>query len=591
LAKIVRIDLARRPPIAEQFLETPVWNCRFTPDGRTLLANSDQLFQAFDAETGQPLGPVVEEPAGIYDLALAPDGETVLIGRHDGVAQLRNLRDGRATGRAMAHPDLITAVDFCPVTRGRTVLIGVRDGTAWLWDVPSGRPLGPPVVHGAPVDAVGFRPDGHSFVTVGTDGSARAWPVPQPIAGAVEPLGRLLEVETGLTLDESQGVATLGPEGWAQRRQGLDAPRAEFDPVGWDDARARDTEIAGNSSAALWHLDRLGAVRNAESATTPADEDWTLHARRGRAHSHAGRLDQAGAEYDRASERAPHEAILNWYLHRLVDCEQSRQWSVLLWYGKRARAIAPEDPDVHLAVAAAHDALGRPADRDAALVQALSHGADIAFLVSWASRLIRDGRGADAAGLVSRLWHGISARSELQIPAATVLLRAGDRAGYRGLCARAIARGTFSDPQAANNLAWLCAIGPDGLDDYTTPVRLAEQAVPRARDGRGRHAILNTLGAVLYCAGRWRGAVDRRREGITADGDDKVPEDWLFLAMAHQRLAHHDEAVRCLVRARSLDQQYQGASTLARTEFDLHRAEAEAVVLVDPTFPPDPFVP
>src|SRR5207244_173153 len=174
--------------------------------------------------------------------------------------------------------------------------------------------------------------------------------------------------------------------------------------------------------------------------------------------------------------QAPREAMLNWYLHRLLDCEEAGQWATLLWYAERARAIATDDPDLHLALTAAHHSLGHPADRDAALARALAHGADGTFLASWAARLARAGRWDDAAGLLSRLMHRIPRGSQLEILVAPILLRAADRAGYRRLCASAIAGGSASDSQAANYLAWLCAVGPDGLDDYTTPVRLAEQA-------------------------------------------------------------------------------------------------------------------
>jgi hypothetical protein len=96
---------------------------------------------------------------------------------------------------------------------------------------------------------------------------------------------------------------------------------------------------------------------------------------------------------------------------------------------------------------------------------------------------------------------------------------------------------------------------------------------------------------VLYRAGRWREAIDRLTEGITADRDSKLAEDWIFLAMAHQRLADPDKAGHYLGRARSLDQRYQGISTLARAELELLRAEAEAVIRDDPILPVDPFVP
>src|SRR5262249_11805126 len=50
------------------------------------------------------------------------------------------------------------------------------------------------------------------------------------------------------------------------------------------------------------------------------------------------------------------------------------------------------------------------------------------------------------------------------------------------------------------------------------------------------------LGAALYRAGRFEEAIQRLNTSITAQNDDGVFGDWLFLAMAHHRLGHAAEA-------------------------------------------------
>jgi hypothetical protein len=73
-------------------------------------------------------------------------------------------------------------------------------------------------------------------------------------------------------------------------------------------------------------------------------------------------------------------------------------------------------------------------------------------------------------------------------------------------------------------------------------------------------------------------------------------EDRVFLAMAHHRLGHHDEARRWLGRFRDRRSEftpnmfwYERAIRLLAIR--LLRAEAEAMVLWDPIFPADPLAP
>ena len=65
--------------------------------------------------------------------------------------------------------------------------------------------------------------------------------------------------------------------------------------------------------------------------------------------------------------------------------------------------------------------------------------------------------------------------------------------------------------------------------------------------------------------------------------------DWVFLAMAHHRLGHHDEARRWLDRFRDRSPNLDPSAFWDELEIRLLRAEAEAVVLWDPIFPADPF--
>ena len=128
------------------------------------------------------------------------------------------------------------------------------------------------------------------------------------------------------------------------------------------------------------------------------------------------------------------------------------------------------------------------------------------------------------------------------------LVEAGDRAGVRRACEDLLKRfGTKADHAQSNSIAWTCVLAPDAAVYGEALVHLAEAGVAgRPERGRERSEVLNTLGAALYRAGRFEEAIRRLNESIQAlDGGD-VPKGFAFLAMAHHRLGHRDEAKRWL---------------------------------------------
>jgi hypothetical protein len=102
----------------------------------------------------------------------------------------------------------------------------------------------------------------------------------------------------------------------------------------YHDARARDAEQEGATFTALWHLDRLVALR---------PEDWLLYARRGRAWSAAGHLDRAEAEYQRAARHVCAAVLRDWYRHRVADCAAAGQEAAARWYQNRLLAAEPKE--------------------------------------------------------------------------------------------------------------------------------------------------------------------------------------------------------------------------------------------------------
>ena len=62
---------------------------------------------------------------------------------------------------------------------------------------------------------------------------------------------------------------------------------------------------------------------------------------------------------------------------------------------------------------------------------------------------------------------------------------------------------------------------------------------------------MNTLGAALYRSGRFADAIRRLEKGIQVRDGVSLPQDWVFLAMAHHMKGHAEEAGRWLEKTRA----------------------------------------
>jgi tetratricopeptide (TPR) repeat protein len=170
---------------------------------------------------------------------------------------------------------------------------------------------------------------------------------------------------------------------------------------------------------------------------------------------------------------------------------------------------------------------------------------------------------------------------------ALACLAAGDAPAYRATCAGLRKRfGRSSDLYNGNSLAWICVLAPGGTDDPAWAIRLAHERVGTDPKGTGwTNAHLNTLGAALYRAGRFEEAIARLKDSIEAGRGDGLPQDWLFLAMAHARRGNAKQARKCLERAtRDIDRGVRNnapgglAPWTTRVEYRILRLEAEGIV-------------
>jgi WD40 repeat protein/Flp pilus assembly protein TadD/tRNA A-37 threonylcarbamoyl transferase component Bud32 len=181
---------------------------------------------------------------------------------------------------------------------------------------------------------------------------------------------------------------------------------------------------------------------------------------------------------------------------------------------------------------------------------------------------------------------------------ALTALKRGDRETYRKICARILSRSdkVGSNPQVLNALIWVCALGPDAVDKPDQLVDVADKAVKAAPKD---YAIANTLGAVLYRAGKFDDAVKQLNAAIKLQGQGGTPGDWLFLAMAHHRLGDPKAAKKWLDQSAAwLDRvspEKLKANALAQRlpwdrllEIELLRREAQALLKAPEGEPKNP---
>ncbi|MCI0464392.1 MAG: hypothetical protein L0Z62_46250, partial [Gemmataceae bacterium] len=557
----------------------------FSPEGRKLLTADARAWtrsgldrvRVWDAATGLPISPPIPLGGPFNDMTFSPDGTTILTGDDNGLVRLWDATSGQPVGLPMAHPAAVTAVAYGVGPAGEMILVGCVDGIAQLWDRATCKRLGPPVLHGSRIQKVAFRPSSRSFVTAGRDGPPRIWPVPAPVEGDPQWLALRLAVRTGMELMAGQAVTALRPKDWAEHRRQLEesegsvaAAYAGFlDPATWHDARARDAEQDGDAYASRWHLNQLLAQR---------PHDWLLYARRARVHSAAGALEKADADYAQALQFGTPAGLLDWYRHRVADNEAAGRWQTVVWYATRALALEPNDWTLLGVRALVRDKLGQEAERDADLAQVITRGADQMFLLRLGDHLASRGQWAKAASLYA------AAREQGSLPPnvwdrhVLVCLKVGDAAGYRQFCEWLVQSvGQPSSPGRAATVAWLCALDPGAVGDYGRPIALAEFARSRMVP-QWRHVALNTLGAVLYRAGRYQEAVARLQESFAPSQEGGFVSGWLFLAMAHHRLGHADQSQQWLQKAQGAALKDEGQFSWENVEIELLRREAEALI-------------
>jgi tetratricopeptide (TPR) repeat protein len=154
----------------------------------------------------------------------------------------------------------------------------------------------------------------------------------------------------------------------------------------------------------------------------------------------------------------------------------------------------------------------------------------------------------------------------------------GDRQAYLACCAGLADRPEEMEQAGRlNDALWRCALVPSAVADFDALIRAAEQRVQKKKSNDD----LNTLGALLFRAGRREDAAGRLQEAIAVNGGKPTAFDCLFLALIDASGGHKDRARGRLDTAGRLIEQSGRTTRLGwdqRLQLRLLRQEVEAAL-------------
>ena len=169
----------------------PVKSLTYSPDGKTIVIESDNGLRIWDIVTGEYKTALTEDARSVKSFAYSPDGKKIVIGDDSGLGLWNaETEEHKATltefdsdfsnlayspdGKTIA-AQKVFSVDYS------TIKISVpRD--VQLWDAVTGE-YKTTLTHAGDFVSFEYNPDGKTIATTGIDGTVLLWEIPSPIYG------------------------------------------------------------------------------------------------------------------------------------------------------------------------------------------------------------------------------------------------------------------------------------------------------------------------------------------------------------------------------------------------------------------------
>lgn len=203
-----------------QKITYPTWvmDLALSPDGKTLLAGgSDQCARLFDLATGEERGEPLRHQGGVAAVAFTPDGRFLVTGSDDKTARLWDASTGLPVGLPMQHQGAVGEVCFSHDSR--TLATSGREGHVYLWDVATSKAIGPLWPLHEFAGSVAFSPDGKSISVLASN--VRVMPTPTARQGSPIELVGWAQIRSGLEMSSDGRIQPLDAPTWRARRKEL----------------------------------------------------------------------------------------------------------------------------------------------------------------------------------------------------------------------------------------------------------------------------------------------------------------------------------------------------------------------------------
>jgi WD40 repeat protein len=518
--------------------ESPIQSIAFSPDGRLLATGqfgpTSQPVQIWDLATLQAFAaPDDELGRCAYGVAFSPDAK-VLAACGDGLTIWRVAEGEKGAGNAprlsfkrMAHLPGRRSLNLSISPDGKRLAWVDHDTSVCLWDLANGREI--PFLGAPPSAGWGrptFYPDSDHLTFETAQQMAETWDT--RTVHWVSSLGR------GAVALSPDGRWLIGPDQtlWSsQTGSRVFALPQESGPI-WSCAFSPHGERLAIGLAdgrmAIWNVPKI------QAQLAEIGLEWRADARP-------------------SEQPEPQPFLRATALERMHEVMQySNLARRLAWVGRLPEAedayrgalkLMPHDPEAHENLGKFLSDQARYAEAEAEFDEAIKLQPEHGWF-----RVLRGRAYADMGQWDKASADFISAaeckepHEEAWYSLAMLHLRDGNFDGYRKTCSDMLQR-------FGQGATWTCTLSPKSGVDPAQIVRLAEKILaelPR------NHWHVNQLGAALYRAGRFEEAIKPLTEATKMKVDPSrgnMLHTWFYLAMAHHRLGHAEEARRWLDKA------------------------------------------